>query len=115
MEPTERDCLRSQTVASYEDSFSHQPNPMQPGRTRSNSAGEAASAIGLARAAVEPDDVAHAAGSNLFADTWLREHGRDTFRSRGNRAGFEPREQVVGEFLVGVHLDRDLAVLRRDR
>ena len=84
-------------------------------RARRDAAGEAAAAIGAARAAIEPHHVAHAAGRDLLADAGLRQHGGHALGPRRHGARLEPGKQLVGERFVGMHIDGSVAVRRCGR
>src|SRR5690349_21258637 len=68
-------------------------------------AGQAAAAVDLARAAIEPDYITHAARGDLVRDAGTgqqRAQGLGTLRRGG---GFEPGKHPVDELVVVVHGD----------
>src|SRR5689334_752014 len=66
---------------------------------------QAAAAVGLARAAVEPDYITHTAVGDAFRDTRPRQQRAQGFGTGRRGARLEPRKHLVDEFVVVV--DRD--------
>ena len=66
---------------------------------------DAAAAVGLRRAAVEPDDITHARLGDLFADARAGSAASLSLRVWRRRARLEPGKHLVHEFVVAVHGD----------
>src|SRR5688572_12477617 len=73
-------------------------------------AGQAAAAIGLARAAIQPDYITHAAFRDLLGHAGARQQRTHGLGLARRRARLEPREHAVHELIVVVDLEI-LAVL----
>src|SRR5690349_7751416 len=73
--------------------------------TGRRAAGQAAAAVGLARAAVEPEYITHAAVGDPVRDTRPRQQRAQCLGPRRCRARLEPRKHLVDEFVVVVNSD----------
>src|SRR5437660_4191567 len=73
------------------------------GRARRGAAGNAAAAVGLAAAAVHPDDVTHVRCGNLLRESRPGQQLLDGLGARGRGARLEPRKRRIDELLMAPH------------
>src|SRR5205814_44246 len=80
------------------------------GRARRGAAGNAAAAVGLAAAAVHPDDVTHVRCGNLLRESRPGQQLLDGLGARGRGARLEPRKRRIDELVVTPHGDGAVAM-----